>query len=43
MTKKVYDLAKEFNVPSKDFVTMLQEANLPIKNHMMDRMDIRRA
>ena len=40
MTKKVYDLAKEFNVPSKDFVTMLQEANLPIKNHMSAISDL---
>lgn len=34
MTKKVYDLAKEYNIPSKDFVTLLQQANVPVKNHM---------
>ena len=32
--KKVYDLAKEFGVQSKDFAAMLQEINIPIKNHM---------
>lgn len=32
--KKVYDLAKEFGVQSKEFATMLQEINIPIKNHM---------
>ena len=29
--KKVYDLAKEFGVQSKDFAAMLQEINIPIK------------
>ena len=32
--KKVYDLAKEYNVASKDFVKMLQDADIPVKNHM---------
>ncbi|MDR2519556.1 MAG: translation initiation factor IF-2 [Eubacteriaceae bacterium] len=34
MTKKVYELAKEFGVQSKEFANMLQEINIPIKNHM---------
>ena len=32
--KKVYDLAKEFGVQSKEFAGMLQEINIPVKNHM---------
>ncbi len=32
--KKVYDLAKEYGVASKDFVKMLQDADIPVKNHM---------
>ncbi len=32
--KKVYDLAKEFNIASKDFVKILQDAQIPVKNHM---------
>ena len=32
--KKVYDLAKEYGMQSKDFVGALQQAELPIKNHM---------
>lgn len=32
--KKVYDLAKEFGIQSKEFATMLQEINIPVKNHM---------
>jgi translation initiation factor IF-2 len=34
MTKKVYDLAKEYGMQSKDFVLLLQQANIPVKNHM---------
>ena len=32
--KKVYDLAKEFGMASKDFVKILQDADIPVKNHM---------
>ncbi len=32
--KKVYDLAKEYGIASKDFVKMLQDAEIPVKNHM---------
>jgi translation initiation factor IF-2 len=34
MTKKVYDLAKEYGMQSKDFVLLLQQVNIPVKNHM---------
>ena len=34
MPKKVYELAKEYGVQSKDFVGILQQANIPIKSHM---------
>jgi len=32
--KKVYDLAKEYDIASKDFVKILQDADIPVKNHM---------
>ncbi len=34
MAIKVYDLAKEFGMQSKDFVVLLQQVNIPVKNHM---------
>ena len=34
MPKKVYDLAKEYGVVSKDFVPLLQQAKIPVKSHM---------
>ncbi|MCL1913815.1 MAG: translation initiation factor IF-2 [Eubacteriaceae bacterium] len=34
MSKKVYELAKEFGVQSKEFASMLQGINIPVKNHM---------
>ncbi len=39
MTKKVYDFAKEYSIQSKDFVLLLQQANIPIKNHMSNLTD----
>lgn len=39
MTKKVYDFAKEYSIQSKDFVALLQQANIPIKNHMSNLTD----
>ena len=32
--KKVYDLAKEFGIQSKQFAEQLKEINIPVKNHM---------
>ena len=32
--KKVYDLAKEFGMQSKQFAEQLKEINIPVKNHM---------
>lgn len=34
MTKKVYDLAKEYDIQSKDFVELLNQAKIEVKNHM---------
>ena len=31
---RVYDLAKKYNIPSKDFVAILNKHNIPVKNHM---------
>ncbi len=31
---RVYDLAKKYNIPSKDFVGILNKYNIPVKNHM---------
>ncbi len=31
---RVYDLAKKYNIPSKDFVSILNKYNIPVKNHM---------
>ncbi|MFZ7132102.1 MAG: translation initiation factor IF-2 [Eubacteriales bacterium] len=31
---RVYDLAKELNIPSKDLVELLKENDIPVKNHM---------
>ncbi len=34
MTKKVYDLAKEYDIQSKDMVELLNQAKIEVKNHM---------
>lgn len=36
MSKKmrVYELAKEYEIPSKEFVLLLNKKNIPVKNHM---------
>lgn len=31
---RVYQLAKELDIPSKDFVALLNQNNIPVKNHM---------
>ena len=31
---RVYQLAKEYDIPSKDFVTLLNQYDVPVKNHM---------
>ena len=31
---RVYDLAKKYNIPSKEFVAILNKYNIPVKNHM---------
>lgn len=31
---RVYDLAKKYDIPSKDFVSILNKYNIPVKNHM---------
>ncbi|MGI6108923.1 MAG: translation initiation factor IF-2 [Eubacteriaceae bacterium] len=31
---RVYQLAKEYDIPSKDFVELLNQYNIPVKNHM---------
>lgn len=31
---RVYDFAKKYNIPSKEFVTILNQYNIPVKNHM---------
>jgi len=31
---RVYDFAKKYNIPSKEFVTILNKHNIPVKNHM---------
>jgi translation initiation factor IF-2 len=31
---RVYDLAKKYNIPSKEFVSILNTHNIPVKNHM---------
>jgi len=31
---RVYDLAKKYNIPSKEFVAILNKHNIPVKNHM---------
>lgn len=31
---RVYDFAKKYNIPSKEFVVILNEYNIPVKNHM---------
>ncbi|MDK2962336.1 MAG: translation initiation factor [Eubacteriaceae bacterium] len=31
---RVYDLAKKHNIASKEFVNILNEYNIPVKNHM---------
>lgn len=31
---RVYQLANEYEIPSKEFVTILNEHNIPVKNHM---------
>ena len=34
MTKRIYDLAKELNVSSKDLVSAAEKAGMDVKNHM---------
>ena len=34
MTKRIYELAKELNVPSKQLVTAAEKAGINVKNHM---------
>ncbi len=31
---RVYDFAKKYNIPSKEFVAILNKYNIPVKNHM---------
>ncbi|KNZ41654.1 translation initiation factor IF-2 [Acetobacterium bakii] len=31
---RVYDFAKKYNIPSKEFVVILNQHNIPVKNHM---------
>lgn len=31
---RVYDLAKKYDIPSKEFVAILNKYNIPVKNHM---------
>ncbi|MEO1816461.1 MAG: translation initiation factor IF-2 [Acetobacterium sp.] len=31
---RVYDFAKKYDIPSKDFVAILNKYNIPVKNHM---------
>jgi translation initiation factor IF-2 len=31
---RVYDFAKKYNIPSKEFVIILNQYNVPVKNHM---------
>ena len=31
---RVYDFAKKYNIPSKEFVAILNKFNIPVKNHM---------
>ncbi|MFR2403602.1 MAG: translation initiation factor IF-2 N-terminal domain-containing protein [Eubacterium callanderi] len=31
---RVYQLASEYDVPSKEFVDILNKHNIPVKNHM---------
>ncbi|MBC3796521.1 translation initiation factor IF-2 [Acetobacterium tundrae] len=31
---RVYDFAKKYNIPSKEFVAILNKHNIPVKNHM---------
>ncbi|MGL4606426.1 MAG: translation initiation factor IF-2 [Eubacteriaceae bacterium] len=31
---RVYDFAKKYNIPSKEFVDILNKHNIPVKNHM---------
>ena len=31
---RVYDFAKKYNIPSKEFVAILNQHNIPVKNHM---------
>ncbi|MGV8906478.1 MAG: translation initiation factor IF-2 [Acetobacterium sp.] len=31
---RVYDFAKKYNIPSKEFVDILNNNNIPVKNHM---------
>lgn len=31
---RVYDFAKKYNIPSKEFVNILNQHNIPVKNHM---------
>lgn len=37
--KRVYELAKELNVPSKDIVEKAQSAGVDVKNHMSTLTD----
>lgn len=34
MTKRVYELAKDLNISSKDLVSIANGVNIPVKNHM---------
>ena len=34
MTKRIYELAKDLNVSSKDLVSIANKANMSVKNHM---------
>lgn len=31
---RVYQLASQYEIPSKEFVTILNQHNIPVKNHM---------